>query len=56
MRDLAPLGVCDQDTCVIKQKAGCPIQFDFGLFIKGLGGDKRDFSLSHGRLVLQHQS
>ena len=55
MRDLPTLGVGDQDTGVIEQETGSPIQFDFCFFVSGLGGDERDFGLRHGRLVLQHQ-
>jgi len=56
VRDLAPLGLGNQDTGMIEQETDGPIQFDFGLFVQGLGGDERDFGLGHGRLVLQHQS
>ena len=55
MRDLAPLGIGDLNAGVIEQETDGPIQFDFCFFVRGLGGDERDFGLGHERLVLQHQ-
>ena len=55
MRDLASFSFGDLNAGVIEQETDCPIQFDFCLFVCGLGGDERDFGLGHGRLVLQHQ-